>query len=229
MFVPTRSFWRLRGTSLRFVDSVEHTSQLRLFFAAFCSLYSRSNTATRRSEATVIAASRSRRPARTRDAKRQKREKLKQAIRSPTAVTRTDTRHKQLGYKNNVLPPTPPAPTPRLYWWRRRRRRENKGPIADKKAALLTILPVVALGMWYALRPEECLKFAEGVGRCKEAQYTLSARARSPRHVVYQTATAPPRSSTRSPGSLQPAPSRARAATRARARRRGSPANFLID
>ena len=62
----------------------------------------------------------------------------------------------------------------------------------QKKAALLTILPVVALGMWYALRPEEALKFAEGVGRCKEAQYTLSAGAFAYAYVVYQTATAPP-------------------------------------
>ena len=62
----------------------------------------------------------------------------------------------------------------------------------QKKAALLTILPVVLLGMWYALRPEECLKFAEGVGRCKEAQYTLSAGAFAYAYVVYQTATAPP-------------------------------------
>ena len=46
--------------------------------------------------------------------------------------------------------------------------------------------------MWYALRPEECLKFAEGVGRCKEAQYTLSAGAVACAYVVYQTATAPP-------------------------------------
>ena len=62
----------------------------------------------------------------------------------------------------------------------------------QKKAALLTILPVVLLGVWYALRPEEALKFAEGVGRCKEAQYTLSAGAVAYAYVVYQTATAPP-------------------------------------
>ena len=62
----------------------------------------------------------------------------------------------------------------------------------QKKAALLTILPVVVLGIWYALRPEECLKFAAGVGKCKEAQYTLSAGAVAYAYVVYQTATAPP-------------------------------------
>ena len=61
-----------------------------------------------------------------------------------------------------------------------------------RKAALLAILPIVALGMWYALRPEEALKFAEGVGRCKEAQYTLSAGAFAYAYVVYQTATAAP-------------------------------------
>ena len=61
-----------------------------------------------------------------------------------------------------------------------------------RKAALLAALPVVALVMWYALRPEEALKFAEGVGRCKEAQYTLSAGAFAYAYVVYQTATAAP-------------------------------------
>ena len=40
--------------------------------------------------------------------------------------------------------------------------------------------------------PRGGLKFAEGVGRCKEAQYTLSAGAVAYAHVVYQTATAPP-------------------------------------
>ena len=62
----------------------------------------------------------------------------------------------------------------------------------QKKAALLAVLPIIALVMWYALRPEEALKFAEGVGRCKEAQYTLSAGAFAYAYVVYQTATAPP-------------------------------------
>ena len=62
----------------------------------------------------------------------------------------------------------------------------------QKKAALLAVLSIIALVMWYALRPEEALKFAEGVGRCKEAQYTLSAGAFAYAYVVYQTATAPP-------------------------------------
>ena len=62
----------------------------------------------------------------------------------------------------------------------------------QKKAALLAVLPIIALVMWYALRPEEALKFAEGVGRCKEAQYPLSAGAVAYAYVVYQTATAPP-------------------------------------
>ena len=61
-----------------------------------------------------------------------------------------------------------------------------------RKAALLAALPVLSLVMWYLLRPEEALKFAEGVGRCKEAQYTLSAGAFAYAYVVYQTATAPP-------------------------------------
>ena len=61
-----------------------------------------------------------------------------------------------------------------------------------RKAALLAALPIVGLALWYALRPEEALKFAEGVGRCKEAQYTLSAGAFAYAYVVYQTATAPP-------------------------------------
>ena len=62
----------------------------------------------------------------------------------------------------------------------------------QKKAALLAVLPIIALVMWYALRPEEALKFAEVVGRGKEAQYTLSAGAVAYAYVVYQTATAPP-------------------------------------
>ena len=62
----------------------------------------------------------------------------------------------------------------------------------QKKAALLAVLPIIALVMWYALRPEEALKFAEGVGRCKEAQYTLSAGAVAYAYVVSQTATALP-------------------------------------
>ena len=61
-----------------------------------------------------------------------------------------------------------------------------------RKAALLAFLPVVCLALWYALRPEEALKFAEGVGRCKEAQYTLSAGAFAYAYVVYQTASAAP-------------------------------------
>ena len=74
-----------------------------------------------------------------------------------------------------------------------------------RKAALLTILPIISLVMWYALRPEEALKFAEGVGRCKEAQYTLSAGAFAYAYVVYQTATAPPAAVDAEPRKVPPA------------------------
>ena len=74
-----------------------------------------------------------------------------------------------------------------------------------RKAALLTILPIISLVMWYALRPEEALKFAEGVGRCKEAQYTLSAGAFAYAYVVYQTATAAPAAVDAEPRKVPPA------------------------
>lgn len=61
-----------------------------------------------------------------------------------------------------------------------------------RKAALLALLPVAGLAAWYLMQPAEALAFAAGVGRCKEAQYTLGAFAAAYAYVAYQTSTAPP-------------------------------------
>mmetsp|Transcript_16720 Transcript_16720/g.52079 ORF Transcript_16720/g.52079 Transcript_16720/m.52079 type:complete len:303 (+) Transcript_16720:1071-1979(+) len=60
------------------------------------------------------------------------------------------------------------------------------------KAAILAAVPVAAIACWVAVSGEAAAKFAEGVGRCKEAQITLGGCALLYAYLVHSVASAPP-------------------------------------